>query len=134
MPKLDIMRPMCGEALFGMDVEFLLFSPLGYQDQLPLNLLRSISNPVTIVRVSDFIVDGNWNVDLLNSVFWLVDVEEILNIPRCRNRTEDLLVWRYDSRGLYTVCSGYWLLEVLLGLQKPQELLEMLNGGGGFGT
>ncbi|GMN33857.1 hypothetical protein TIFTF001_041961 [Ficus carica] len=38
-----------------------------------------------------------------------MDSEVILSIPLRRSNCLDNLIWHYDSRGLYTVCSGYWV-------------------------
>ncbi|KAL5840519.1 hypothetical protein ACOSQ4_013127 [Xanthoceras sorbifolium] len=42
---------------------------------------------------------GGWDVDLIKSVFFQVDVDSILNIPPCSTLTNDVLVWHFDLYG-----------------------------------
>ena len=58
-------------------------------------------------KVSDFISNGLWNLDKLNSFLWPIDVVEILSIPLGRVPREDVLMWHFDKTGVYTVRSGY---------------------------
>ncbi|KAH7569535.1 hypothetical protein JRO89_XS06G0180800 [Xanthoceras sorbifolium] len=57
---------------------------------------------------------GGWDVDLIKSVFFQVDVDSILSIPPCSTLTNDVLVWHFDLYGRYTVKSGYWVGRSLL--------------------
>ncbi|KAL5773398.1 hypothetical protein ACOSQ2_013322 [Xanthoceras sorbifolium] len=42
---------------------------------------------------------GGWDVDLIKSVFFQVDVDSILSIPPCSTLTNDVLVWHFDLYG-----------------------------------
>lgn len=57
-------------------------------------------------KVSDFIPDRQWDVWLLSSVFWPMDIEVILSIPFSRREVADRLIWHYDPKGRNTVKSG----------------------------
>ncbi|GMN36179.1 hypothetical protein TIFTF001_005799 [Ficus carica] len=60
-------------------------------------------------RVSDFIKEGRWDVEVLTSVFWPIDVEEIFRVPLGHNWAQDRLVWHFGNKGRYTVKSGHWV-------------------------
>lgn len=60
-------------------------------------------------RVSDFIREGRWDVEVLTAVFWPIDVEDIFRVPLGHNWAQDRLVWHFGSKGRDTVKSGYWV-------------------------
>ncbi|KAG4170554.1 hypothetical protein ERO13_A12G153950v2, partial [Gossypium hirsutum] len=65
-----------------------------------------------ITMVADFI-DSNtraWKTELIWSTFAKVDVPKILQIPLAQRSHNDLLIWRGEASGQYTVRSGYKLL------------------------
>jgi hypothetical protein len=47
-------------------------------------------------------VDGNWDEDLLEAMFWPVDAHRIRKIPLIQDR-EDLVAWHYNKLGLFSV-------------------------------
>lgn len=59
-------------------------------------------------KVIDLIMeDGLWNMQKINDHFGREDSEAIANICLSPIKRDDLLVWYYDSKGEYTVRSGY---------------------------
>ncbi|KAL5756478.1 hypothetical protein ACOSP7_020905 [Xanthoceras sorbifolium] len=48
-----------------------------------------------------------WNVPLINQLFVKDDIDFILSIPISRFRHDDVLMWHYDSNGVYSVRNGY---------------------------
>lgn len=61
------------------------------------------------MRVADLMDAASWRLDRVERVFWNVDRLDVCSIPLgCRSRP-DSLVWHYDSKGSYTVKTGYRL-------------------------
>jgi hypothetical protein len=52
---------------------------------------------------------GNWDEQLLNEIFFSVDVGRILQIPVNSQGFDDFIAWRFTKHGRYTVRSGYHL-------------------------
>ena len=61
-----------------------------------------------ITTVDDLInpVDATWDVDLVKSIFWPVDVNRILQISLTLGR-EDCVAWHYNRNGMFSVKSAY---------------------------
>ena len=51
-------------------------------------------------------IDGNWDIDLLRSIFCPADVQNILQIPLSPGR-EDVVAWHYNRSGMFSVRSAY---------------------------
>ncbi|KAL5556243.1 hypothetical protein UlMin_038479 [Ulmus minor] len=51
----------------------------------------------------------NYDTQLLEEIFWPIDIAEITNITVPRNREADKLWWFFEKKGSYTVKSGYKL-------------------------
>lgn len=79
----------------------------------------SESNPV-ITTESHVIEDGyvaslfcterkEWDMDLIRDVFKSRDQEKILSIPLDVSEEEDILYWRLENTGMYSVKSAYKL-------------------------
>ena len=51
-------------------------------------------------------MDATWDVDLVKSIFWPVDVNWILQIPLTLGR-EDCVAWHYNRNGMFSVKSAY---------------------------
>ncbi|KAA3474146.1 reverse transcriptase [Gossypium australe] len=51
-----------------------------------------------------------WKDDVIRKLVDLDQARRILSIPLARPDVEDVLVWRYDNTGIYTVKSGYRVL------------------------
>ncbi|KAK4383357.1 hypothetical protein Sango_2783400 [Sesamum angolense] len=62
-----------------------------------------------ILYVSELILPdtGEWDVELINALFWPEDRALILQIPLSRVGMADLLVWHYSPNGLFSVRSAY---------------------------
>ncbi|GKD17719.1 reverse transcriptase, partial [Tanacetum coccineum] len=73
--------------------DFYVRSPLG-----PFN---------TNHRVSDFIINGEWNYEMLCQYISKDEANIIRNIPISQTGSTDKLVWHFDAKGHYTVKSGY---------------------------
>ncbi|PWA94607.1 F-box domain, FBD domain, Leucine-rich repeat domain, L domain-like protein [Artemisia annua] len=59
------------------------------------------------MKVSDFITHGQWDVNKLQAHLFPIEADFISRIPISSTRAQDKLVWHYDSKGVYTVRSGY---------------------------
>jgi hypothetical protein len=60
-------------------------------------------------NLSDLInpIDGQWDSELIESLFWPIDVHIILQILLTPDR-DDLVAWHYNKFGLFTVRSAYY--------------------------
>ncbi|KAL0413523.1 UNVERIFIED_CONTAM: putative mitochondrial protein [Sesamum radiatum] len=65
----------------------------------------------TPLRVRDLILQHSreWDVELIQSLFWPDDSNVILQIPLSCVGVPDLLIWHYSTTGLFTVRSAYHL-------------------------
>lgn len=54
-------------------------------------------------------IKGTWDLNKIESYFWEIDHEEVKRIPLSAPQGKDVLVWHYDSKGEFTVKSGYHL-------------------------
>lgn len=65
-----------------------------------------------ILRVSELIdpITSNWDVQLVQDIFWEEDARHILAIP-VRTWMDDFLAWHYDEKGVFSVKSVYHVLE-----------------------
>jgi hypothetical protein len=61
--------------------------------------------------VSQLMVPGRreWDVQLLKSVFYPHDVQEVLKVRLSERVPEDHVVWFYETSGIFTVRSAYRL-------------------------
>ena len=48
-----------------------------------------------------------WIGEMIDKVFWPVDRDLVWGIPLSAGRRDDILVWHYDHKGIYSVRSGY---------------------------
>jgi ribonuclease HI len=62
-----------------------------------------------LTSVADLInpIDGLWDEDIIQDIFWPVDAHRILQIPLTPNR-EDLVAWHHSKIGLFSVRSAYY--------------------------
>jgi len=51
-------------------------------------------------------VTGSWDIDLIRSLFYPVDVQRILQIPIHIGR-DDVVAWHHNRNGLFSVKSAY---------------------------
>lgn len=61
------------------------------------------------MRVADLMDATSWRLDRVEKVFWNVDTLDVCSIPLGYRSRPDSLVWHYDSKGSYTVKTGYRL-------------------------
>uniref|UniRef100_A0A803QI56 Reverse transcriptase n=1 Tax=Cannabis sativa TaxID=3483 RepID=A0A803QI56_CANSA len=64
---------------------------------------------------------GSWDVDILNDLFIERDKKLILDIPLNISHGNDKLTWSYESSGIYSVKSGYNLLQKIHGRWDGNE-------------
>ncbi|OMO59710.1 reverse transcriptase [Corchorus capsularis] len=71
-------------------------------------------------------VGFSWDGDLIRSIFIEEEAEAIVQIPLSYRLQNDMLVWHFDNKGIYSVKSGY---RVLCNLQAEAEenLEEVLD-------
>ncbi|GMI74475.1 hypothetical protein HRI_001116800 [Hibiscus trionum] len=74
--------------------------------------VQSLDNTLSLSKVSDLIISttNSWNRDLINSIFSPTQASSILSIQLPHFSREDLIIWRADKSGIYSVRSGYKLL------------------------
>ena len=62
--------------------------------------------------MSDLIspLTGTWDEELIADVFWPEEAKHILSIP-LKPGYEDSVAWHFDHRGVFSVKSGYHVLE-----------------------
>ena len=70
--------------------------------------VQTMRGRTIITRVNELIdpLTGQWDVDLVSSIFSSVDVHRILQIPLIHGR-EDLVAWHFNKNGLFSVKSAY---------------------------
>ncbi|PRQ21155.1 putative RNA-directed DNA polymerase [Rosa chinensis] len=72
------------------------------------NLFRSIRyGPSPLVLVSDLMVDGHWNKELIFENFHADEALLICSIPLSRSIVPDRLIWHFDMKGLFTTKIAY---------------------------
>lgn len=62
-----------------------------------------------------------WDADIIRDIFNNRDQEKILTIPLDESNTEDVVYWRFENTGLYTVKSAYKFLQRQRGCWYTQE-------------
>lgn len=80
-------------------------------------------NGENVEKVSEVIVDGKWNKELLEKVCNEADVKEILKIPLSLEVGKHRLYWCHSSTGVYTVKSGYM---VARGQKKEKKRRKVI--------
>ena len=79
---------------------------------IPNSADRRVITPrgqTVLTTVNDLIdpTSGNWDEDLITSIFNPVDVRRILELPLNYNAFEDFIAWHPDCRGIFSVRSAY---------------------------
>jgi hypothetical protein len=75
---------------------------------------------------------GQWDEELLQSLFNIVDVQRILQIPLNSHGFDDFIAWEATKNGKYSVRSGYYLQwKHQFG---PSSNLLSLPGGSGLNS
>lgn len=63
-----------------------------------------VKDPLKGKRVVEIIKEnGLWNEELIKEVFLPVDVDTILSMPRRKSRTDDVIIWSKDPKGLFSI-------------------------------
>ncbi|CAN1226181.1 LINE-1 retrotransposable element ORF2 protein [Linum grandiflorum] len=70
--------------------------------------------------VNGLILEGQWNIALLNSIFQEHSVRSILSIPLSQTFVSDRFVWRFCRNGIYSASSGYRLSRTLASNKETQ--------------
>lgn len=71
--------------------------------------ITNLLNVSSTWRVTDFIIDGQWNIPFLNQAFLPLDVDIIKYLPISQSYHRDQVCWYYDPSWKYMVKSGYKL-------------------------
>ena len=75
----------------------------------PNRKLMTRRGNIVYTKVSK-LIDGElnmWDEELLNDLFWPVDVQRILHIPLARGMMEDFVSWHLSKDGIFSVKSCY---------------------------
>ena len=62
-------------------------------------------------KVSELIINGNWNSTLVWAHFDRTAAREILSIHLPENNAMDRKIWKPSRNGEYTIKSGYWIAQ-----------------------
>ncbi|KAL0318628.1 UNVERIFIED_CONTAM: putative mitochondrial protein [Sesamum angustifolium] len=75
------------------------------------------------LKVCDLILEHTreWDVEAVQSLFWLEDSTLILQIPLSFSGVGDLLVWHFSSNGLFSVRSAYHLAVSMASQEGPSR-------------
>jgi hypothetical protein len=81
---------------------------------IPTSVDRKVITPrasTIFTKVSELICpfSGGWDEQLLESIFYSVDVNRIMQIPLNNQGFEDFIAWHYTKHGRYAIRSGYHL-------------------------
>ena len=59
--------------------------------------------------VADLIdpVNKEWKGNIIDNLFYDFEAAIIKNMPLCRSIQDDVLIWPFNSNGVYSVKSGY---------------------------
>jgi hypothetical protein len=73
---------------------------------------RTPRGATLLTKVAELIVPitNSWDEELVKDIFWEEDVMNILAIPLRPDR-EDFIAWHFDSKGVFSVKSSYYVLE-----------------------
>ena len=74
-----------------------------------------------LTTVDELIVDHQWNVPLIRSLFFAPDADAILSIPLRQSVGEDWTAWAKEKSGIYSVKSAY---RALVGRNQEEEVLK----------
>jgi hypothetical protein len=81
---------------------------------IPSSPNRKILTPrgqAVLTKVSELLdpISGSWDLDLLKTIFYDIDVNRILEIPLTNQGFDDFITRNYNKNGRYWVRSGYHL-------------------------
>jgi hypothetical protein len=102
---------------------------------IPRGDMKLTVNPTNsrVRRVAELInqEDHTWKEDLVRKIFMPYDAEEILKIRLPKYEEEDLISWRPEKHGLFTVRSAY-NLALDLHNKTPPSSSTSTNGDRGM--
>jgi hypothetical protein len=77
----------------------------------PNRMITSCRGNSIYTKVSELIdpITGQWDLDILNSLFNSLDVARIMSIPINTQGFDDFIAWKAIKNGKYSVRSGYYL-------------------------
>lgn len=67
-------------------------------------------------KIVDILIDPNnrrWKYELVRNTFQENDEAHILHIPLTQSTQDDMLVWREESSGMFSVRNAYKLLQLM---------------------
>ena len=86
-----------------------------------------VLTPPTLLPVNttmDSLMDqesGEWNLNLINQVFFHEDATSILSIPLSRHKPKDCMIWAFTPRGCFTINSAYKVARTITQLPTSAE-------------
>ena len=105
--------------------------PLGHRTNTDKEFVSELIDPSTHL----------WNEPLIRELFFVPDLERILQIPLRHSQGVDGVAWALEAKGIYSVRSAYRglvaekeLTEELQGEARPPPLLVMSSNGGNSGN
>ncbi|MFQ6647961.1 hypothetical protein Gotur_021788 [Gossypium turneri] len=96
-------------ALVGEKISIFMHTWLPGSNYYRLNHNSSNTNMSAVVELIDN-VNRDWNKELIINTFSAADVARILQIPLATERHDDIVVWRGEPSGEFSVRSAYKLL------------------------
>lgn len=81
-------------------------------------------SPVTVDRIVAsllYIQIKEWDIDVIKDVYNSRDQKKILEIPLDESNTKDVLYWRLENTGMYSVKSAYKMLHMQRGSWYSQD-------------
>lgn len=93
-------------------VQILLARRYAAMDSIAGFKLHSLKPPNSDIQTVAYVIDsrnGQWIVNKMALVISPVELEAILLIPFPVIKRGDKLVWHYNSNGVFSVKSGYYL-------------------------
>jgi len=94
---------------------------------LPRPSTFRVLTPPTLLLVNttvDSLMDqesGEWNLNLINQVFFHKDATSILSIPLSHHKPRDCMIWAFTPRGHFIVNSVYKVARTITQLSTSTE-------------
>ena len=67
---------------------------------------------------------GEWNLNLINQVFFHEDATSILSIPLSRHKPKDRMIWAFTPRGRFIVNSAYKVSRTITQLPTSAKTIS----------
>ena len=97
---------------------------------LPRPSTFRVLTPPTLLPVNttmDSLMDqesGEWNLNLINWVFFHEDATSILSIPLSRHKPKDRMIWAFTPRGRFIVNSAYKVSRTITQLPTSAKTIS----------